>query len=889
MQEIQSGTESVLRGGNDVVLTGATGFLGKVVLHELIRQRETLGISRVRVLVRTGRNATASGRFKADIASSPCFAALDPGWAEYVEPVACNLGLPGAGIDDAEREYLQDSATHVINCAASVQFDLPVIQAAEANVTTALEMQEFARGCRSLRSFVSVSTAYVTPHGGDLKPVPEELAALPGDAMELYEAIRRGGVDEKSLLAKSGHPNTYTLTKSIAEHLLCERMGSLPLVLVRPSIISSSLHQPFPGWIDSPAAFALFACQIGAGRMRAVIARPESRLDVVPCDAVAERVIGAAFTPVRMNGSRTPAILHAVAGHDHSPNIRSCVSTIETFFCRNPDTRRSNRDLSASVRYLGPDGPLYRLNHWLYHERGPALRRKAESLAAANRMFAYFTHKTFCFQSSVPFDPPGFNATDYIETVCRGVSRHLMGADHTAVPIAGRLHPRSGKDLRWAWSQPRGNLFIRGTAALVASTLRKCTDSVTFDLESFEAALKAVPEGAHPVLVPSHRSYLDFVLCSLLMFARPDLGIPIPHIAATSDFARIPVISWLILRLHAFYIERGLGRADNRLTGKVRDLVKSGRVIEFFIEGKRSRSRQFLPPRRGLLRSLQATGETFAVLPIAFSYERLPEEAAFTAELSGQRKPPMRLRDLVRWYGRVRKGEVQLGRAHIVCGQPVMFGPESDIHGVADAIMEELQYETVTTKYHLNALLEQEKEALADIDLAWLAQAVEQRGGSVLNTYLKDPDVPPVHERCMRYHYEHLFYGEAAQAFAGNPAIENHVRRNGYRAAAPPDFMQVPDEQRMHGFLRALFGQLVRNYRLAIDSLGGPDGELRLDTPQAVVRARQGDGLHLPDVEGLFDDLLERSILAFDDEKKVYSWGPEAARLRTYRECLDRF
>ena len=106
------------------------------------------------------------------------------------------------------------------------------------------------------------------------------------------------------------------------------------------------------------------------------------------------------------------------------------------------------------------------------------------------------------------------------------------------------------------WGAPgRGNVFVRLAVWIVIKALRKSLDFVTFDREAFEAAVREVPEGAHIVLIPSHRSYLDFVLCSILMFARPDLVIAIPHIAATSDFARIPLINWLILRLHAFYIE----------------------------------------------------------------------------------------------------------------------------------------------------------------------------------------------------------------------------------------------------------------------------------------------------------------------------------------------
>jgi hypothetical protein len=312
-------------------------------------------------------------------------------------------------------------------------------------------------------------------------------------------------------------------------------------------------------------------------------------------------------------------------------------------------------------------------------------------------------------------------------------------------------------------------------------------------------------------------------------------------------------------------------------------------VIEFFVEGRRSRTRQFLPPRRGLLRCLQATGETFAVLPVAFSYERLPEEAPFTEELEGGERPPMQLRGLLRWSRRVSRDEVKLGRAHIACGRPVVYGPDSDIHQVSRDIMAELQYETVATKYHLQAFLDRERGALGDIDLAWAAEAIERRGGSVLRTYLNDDGVSPLHERCMRYQFEHLFYAEAEHVFAGNPAIENHIRLNRFGNFVPPDGEVEPKDPQDLKFLRVLFKQVVRNYIVVTDALGDPALALELNTPLAIVRARTEDQLHIPDVEAAFDDLTRRNILTYDELDKTYSWGPEAAALKAYCECLGRF
>ncbi len=43
-----------------------------------------------------------------------------------------------------------------------------------------------------------------------------------------------------------GRPNTYTLTKAIAENLLQEEASDLPVAIIRPSIIGAAIKEPFP-------------------------------------------------------------------------------------------------------------------------------------------------------------------------------------------------------------------------------------------------------------------------------------------------------------------------------------------------------------------------------------------------------------------------------------------------------------------------------------------------------------------------------------------------------------------------------------------------------------------------------------------------------------------
>lgn len=47
------------------------------------------------------------------------------------------------------------------------------------------------------------------------------------------------------------HPNTYTLTKGLAENLIMTKGTGLPIAIVRPSIVCAAYQEPFPGWVDN--------------------------------------------------------------------------------------------------------------------------------------------------------------------------------------------------------------------------------------------------------------------------------------------------------------------------------------------------------------------------------------------------------------------------------------------------------------------------------------------------------------------------------------------------------------------------------------------------------------------------------------------------------------
>ena len=254
----------------EVLLTGATGFLGKVVLETLLRRRAELGVGRVHLLVRPRGGATPESRLRSRVLTSACFSKLPANWAKHIRVVAGDVCEDGLAVARTTRVRLTSRVSHVIHCAASVDFDLGLDAA--TNVAGGLNTLEFARSCPRIRSLVAVSTAFVHTGRG---PLEERLVRLPTAASDIYASIVSGRTPRHAVLRDTGQANTYTLTKCLAEHLLHERSGGIPVTIVRPSVISASWRHPFPSWIDSNAAFAGFVTAIGSGQLTCVVADPD--------------------------------------------------------------------------------------------------------------------------------------------------------------------------------------------------------------------------------------------------------------------------------------------------------------------------------------------------------------------------------------------------------------------------------------------------------------------------------------------------------------------------------------------------------------------------------------------------------------------------------------
>ncbi|KAK8059927.1 hypothetical protein PG996_009857 [Apiospora saccharicola] len=308
--------------GNVILVTGATGFVGKVVVETLFRCRASFPFDKLVLLVRANKTKSGRERFLDLAASSPCFSLLPPSWADDVRVVEGDMGADAdCGItDEGDATYLYENTTHIIHCAASISFTAAADVLLRENVGSSLNLLVLARRCRQLRHAVLTSTAYVTPWSAE--PIHEQLVPLPVPAAELCERLRSGALSGDAALKLTGHPNLYTLTKCLAEHVVAESRHELRLTIVRPSIVSAAWQYPMPGWVDSFAAVTGIFTGVWTGVLRVVSGELHSGLDIVPVDSVAMSLVSTCLTdaPQLHNGSHSYPlrVFHATAGTQHN-------------------------------------------------------------------------------------------------------------------------------------------------------------------------------------------------------------------------------------------------------------------------------------------------------------------------------------------------------------------------------------------------------------------------------------------------------------------------------------------------------------------------------------------------------------------------------------------
>ncbi|MBP2843633.1 glycerol-3-phosphate 1-O-acyltransferase PlsB [Pseudomonas sp. PNP] len=184
--------------------------------------------------------------------------------------------------------------------------------------------------------------------------------------------------------------------------------------------------------------------------------------------------------------------------------------------------------------------------------------------------------------------------------------------------------------------------------------------------------VQGIAPGHEVIYVPCHRSHIDYLLLSYLLFRN---GLTPPHVAAGINL-NMPVVGNLLRRGGAFFMRRTF-KGNPLYTAVFNEylhtLYTKGFPVEYFVEGGRSRTGRMLQPRTGMLaitlRSFLRSSRTPIVfVPVYIGYERVLEGRTYLGELRGASKKKESVLDIFKVFGALKQ---RFGQVYVNFGEPI--------------------------------------------------------------------------------------------------------------------------------------------------------------------------------------------------------------------------
>lgn len=230
--------------------------------------------------------------------------------------------------------------------------------------------------------------------------------------------------------------------------------------------------------------------------------------------------------------------------------------------------------------------------------------------------------------------------------------------DEIAANFSYSLIKRGEKILGWLWNKLYQGLHISN-----ASTVRKLAQ-----------------DGHEIVYVPCHRSHMDYLLLSYVLYHE---GMVPPHIAAGINLNFFPA-GPIFRHGGAFFIRRSF--KGNKLYSTIfreylAELFAKGYSVEYFSEGGRSRTGRLLQAKTGMLAMtiqamLRGMNRPVTLVPVYIGYEHVMEVATYAKELRGKRKEKENASLVIRTLRKLRN----FGKGYVNFGEPIQLNQYLNEH-----------------------------------------------------------------------------------------------------------------------------------------------------------------------------------------------------------------
>ncbi|CEG66026.1 hypothetical protein RMATCC62417_02685 [Rhizopus microsporus] len=516
----------------NILMTGATGFIGKAILWKLIQSlRQHLG--QVYILIRSGSNKRSkigrpAERLKNEIFSNKAFvllrqqigkAVFDDIVKNKIIPVAGDIISPDLSMTEADREQIVQNVNIVIHCAAALNYNERLDLALETNTLGTLRMMDLADECKNMEAFIHASLAYTDPslpNGHVQERVYPMKVGDPEDLLTEIVNLELQDIPKMTQRILSHYPNTYTFTKSLTEHLIMKRVdinrveeaqggkAQWPVAIVRATQVGAAADEPLPGWADGITGANGLVYLMGKGIQVLPPDINRSMADIIPVDYFARILIASAAFMTKPGYKFVLPYNEVLADNDDTdsiviPNIqyfpyiyqlsatglvshttwKNAYEAVRTYWSRN-----SKQVLPSAEDYFGAGRSLFKSSFFMKYKLPQSLS------SAINGKSADAVSRTIELASRV------------VESIQPFLRHHWLfdhqNVQHLEQAIAGDGQFDVSKFKHLDWNTYMVN-YAYGTHAYISPSPPAGLRNITV-ADGWSCSLYVLPEKKHPII-----------------------------------------------------------------------------------------------------------------------------------------------------------------------------------------------------------------------------------------------------------------------------------------------------------------------------------------------------------------------------------------------------
>ncbi|XP_030756630.1 fatty acyl-CoA reductase wat-like [Sitophilus oryzae] len=437
--------------GKCVLITGATGFLGKSLIEKLLRSCKDIDTIYIVVRAKKGKNIEERVNELLDNWVFCRLADIVPDFRKKVVGINGNFEESDLGLCEKSRNLIADKVNIIFHVAATVRFDEKIKTAVAVNIKGTREMVKIAKSCKKLDVFTYVSSAFSNCHEMEIEEKFYEPLMDPDTLIELTDRFSDDVLDKITPGLLGSTPNTYTFTKQIAESIIKREAIGLPVCMQRPSIVIASVREPIRSWVDNIYGPVGLIQGTAIGLLHVMLGDPEKAADLVPVDYVINNCIAASYKTAKEKSTSEIQIFNFTRSKTNELKWKNLI------LCSDQGCKVGSTHILWKHFFIFTKNVFfYSLLFFLFHNvpgyiadffavkmgKKPLLGKAYEKIAKFSSVLAYFTLRewTFDYSNTVSlweslnetdkknfaFDMSSINWVDYFDTYLVAMREFLI-------------------------------------------------------------------------------------------------------------------------------------------------------------------------------------------------------------------------------------------------------------------------------------------------------------------------------------------------------------------------------------------------------------------------------------------------------------------------------